>query len=149
MSIVHAKVSGNANTSPDDVGGEDWDHHHLHGVGAMFVHGFVQTSGSPDPVGVDCVGAYCFGAITGLTYDVDNHILTVAINPDFLPIVPGGVPDYYINWRKESPTWCSSALRPWGVTKNGSNQVIALRYLIDPQFSQYVDLAGTLYVLVG
>jgi hypothetical protein len=155
MSIFHAKVSGNANTTPDDVGGEDWDHHHLHGVGGMFAHGFVRTYAAPDPDGVDTESAYCFGAITGLVYNSEDHRLTVTINPDGLPIVPGGVPDFYILWRKESPVWCPETLVFNSSSTNGSGQVVSLTYDIRPilsanaQFSQVVELVGILYVMVG
>lgn len=155
MSIVHSKVSGQPNTDSGHVGGADWDHEHLHGVGGMFMNGFVRTFAGPDPDGVDTASAYCFGAITGLAYDSGDHRLTVTINPNDLPIVSGGVPDFYIQWRKESPVWCPETLVYGGVTRNGSNQVIALRYDIRPvlganaQFSQVVELVGILYVLVS
>ncbi len=155
MSIVHSKVSGQANTDAGKVGGADWDHQHLHGVGGMPLLGFVRTFGGPDPGGVDDVSAYCFGAITGLTYDSGDHRLMVAIDPAILPIVADGVPDYFMHWRKESPVWCPETLVAGGVTRNGSNQVIELIFDIRPvlganaQFSQVVELVGLLYVLVG
>ncbi len=155
MSIVHSKVSGQANTDAGKVGGADWDHQHLPGVGGMVPLGLVRTFAAPDPDGVDDVSAYCFGAITGLAYNSIDHRLSVAIDPAILPIVSAGVPDYYILWRKESAVWCPETLVFNSTTLNGSSQVIAINYDIRPvlganaQFSQTVELVGILYVMVG
>ena len=155
MSIVHLKVSGLPNTEAGKVGGADWDHPHLHGVGGMPALGFVHTFAAPDPDGVDTESAYCYGAITGLTYDNIDHRLTVAIDPAVLPIVPGATPDYYILWRKESPAWCPQTLVFQSATTNGSGQVTALTYDIRPVlgnnagFAEVVELVGILYVMIG
>lgn len=159
MSIFHAKVSGNANTSPDDVGGEDWDHHHLHGPGSIFMIGMARIDSYPG-TGVSAGSAQCFGAILSVEYDAEDY--QIKFNLPYtaedwppvvmgdLPVVPGSVVDYFIDFNYQSAEFCPETLEEIGSNQYGamSYQICQLAGSVAP-FSKRLVLTARLYARVS
>jgi hypothetical protein len=159
MSIVHSKVSGQANTDAGKVGGADWDHHHLHGPGDIFMVGLAKFSADPT-LGVDTATPYLAGAITGITYDAGDLRVGIqlpytmvsespVIFPD-CPVVPGSTVDYFIDFSYRSALFC-----PQTLSERGMDQFGNMSYDIQPfnsanaMFSQPVEIVAKLYAIVS
>lgn len=159
MSIFHAKVSGNANTSPDDVGGEDWDHPHLYGPGSIFMIGMARIDSYPG-TGVSAGSAQCFGAILSVEYDSEDY--KIKFNLPYtaedwppvvlgdLPVVAGSTVNYFIDFYYQCAEFCPESLEYFGHDQYG-----AMWYKICPldgaaaPFSKRLVLTARLYASVS
>lgn len=147
MAIRHSKVSGELNTDPALVGGEDWDSAHAYGPGSIFSYGMARIDADP-VLGVDTENAWCFGGITGVSYNDLDYKVTIAIDQENAPVLPGSSVEYLIIFVKESAAWCPESLDYIGINTSGMAYNIRPLNGVNAPFSESVRIFAKLYCLV-
>lgn len=82
MSMIHQKVSGETNTDPGLVGGEDWDAPHVYPIGSSVLFGLVRASFDSGAVTDD----YYSGGVTAIAYNDITNLISLTLDVTSLPI---------------------------------------------------------------
>lgn len=85
MTMIHSKVSGEANTDPGLVGGEDWDAPHVYPPGSAFLLGVAGVSIDTGVLTED----FLSGGVTATSYNDTTHRISLTLDVASLPIPDG------------------------------------------------------------
>lgn len=123
MSMVHSKVSGETNTDPGLVGGEDWDAPHVYPVGSAFVYGMAEARFDTGAI----TEIYVSGGVTDIGYNDTTHQISLTLDVAGMPLPVDAlhVPRFIVS--KQSDSFVAQS----------------------PTFLSYDDITGTLILEVG
>lgn len=98
--MFHQKVSGELNTDPDLVGGEDWDAIHVYPAGSTFLLGIAEASFDSGVVTEE----YLSGGITSIAYNDTTFRISLTLDVANMPIASGdsAVPRIAVSKRSDS-----------------------------------------------
>lgn len=98
--MFHQKVSGELNTDPGLVGGEDWDAIHVHPPGSTFLLGIAEASFDSGVVTEE----YLSGGISSIAYNDTTFRISLTLDVANLPIASGdsAVPRIVVSKRSDS-----------------------------------------------